>query len=421
MMFGGGKGRRGADDAPTTTKSEGNLAAFGNMDELIAEGRAESKRPIPQSKPADPVDQERLNNLNSQEAWARRRAENQAHAQRMAERRGQLRRNPTTERVQKYVDGLSDRMPGGEKTAARCKPMAPVFVALIYGSFYISKGVGFVSHYVFLAWELMPQTVLKIAYGLALCFFGGTFNVAIAATEAFYAAGWQRAYWSSLIVYDDARRIRFAIAEDDLVDADGDGVADVDQIGSKELVNRKVALAFRTIEDPEALQGAFGNVWAAYLAVLATLQFKFARTTAFAVGIASSSRFFFLKLLGPPLNHVMPADTEHWVPVMIDTFVHIVALVLAWYLQMVMSAVTSGLRGGTIAARAFLEFANERGWKKLDDEATSLSDETIGMIIAAGGICFQLLNNFALPFPANIILFPLTLVQWVLKWQITWG
>lgn len=100
---------------------------------------------------------------------------------------------------------------------------------------------------------------------------------------------------------------------------------------------------------------------------------------------------------------------------------HVVALILAWYLQMVMSAITSGLRGGTIAARAFLEFANERGWKKLDDESTSLTDETIGMVLAAGGICFQLLNGFQLPFPANIVLLPLTVIEWVLRWQVTWG
>lgn len=287
-------------------------APYTNVNDLVAESRAEAKRPIPTSKPTNPEDQKRLNQLDSQDAWARRRQESAAHAQTIASKRGSVRRDPTSERVQKYVDGLQDRLPGGEKTATKCKPLAPVFVVLIYAAFYVSKGITIAAKYLHLLWSMCPQTVIKIAYGLALCFFGGTFVVAIAASEAFYAAGWQRAYWSCLLVYDEARRIRYALEEDDYVDADGDGVADVDQIGSKELVSRKVGLAFRTVDDPAELQSAFGNLWGAYLAVLATLQFKFARTTAFAVGIASSSRFFFLKLLGPPLNHVMPAEAEQW-------------------------------------------------------------------------------------------------------------
>lgn len=155
---------------------------------------------------------------------------------------------------------------------------------------------------------------IRIIYGVALCFFGGVFPMAIAGMEAFFAAGWRRAYYSSLYVYDESRRVRcgtaaaqqqqrgsgscadfglmaaspprdapralnpprraaprrpsrsplsYALELDDLEDLDKDGIADVDQISSSELVQRKSRLAFATVQNPDELQTAFTNLWAA--------------------------------------------------------------------------------------------------------------------------------------------------------------
>ncbi len=38
-------------------------------------------------------------------------------------------------------------------------------------------------------YRVMPKNVLSMAYGLALCFFGGMFPLTLAASEAFYATG----------------------------------------------------------------------------------------------------------------------------------------------------------------------------------------------------------------------------------------
>jgi len=40
-------------------------------------------------------------------------------------------------------------------------------------------------------------------------------------------------------------------------------------------------------------------------------------------------------------------------------------------------------------------------------------------IVFAAGFSYQLLNNFAIPFPFNVILFPVTLLEWILRWQVT--
>jgi uncharacterized protein involved in cysteine biosynthesis len=105
--------------------------------------------------------------------------------------------------------------------------------------------------------------------------------------------------------------------------------------------------------------------------------------------------------------------------VVIDTVVHILALIFAWTLQMIVSSVTSGLRGGMLASRSFIDFSNERGWSKIDDDQTML-DEAIGVLLAGAGIFFQLANGFRLPLPFNLILLPLIVAEWWLRWQVTW-
>lgn len=48
-------------------------------------------------------------------------------------------------------------------------------------------------------------------------------------------------------------------------------------------------------------------------------------------------------------------------------------------------------------------------------------DEVVGYGLAAFGFAFQFFNGFTLPFPFNIIFFPLTLVEWWIRWSITSG
>ena len=45
-------------------------------------------------------------------------------------------------------------------------------------------------------------------------------------------------------------------------------------------------------------------------------------------------------------------------------------------------------------------------------------DEILGYALAAAGFAYQISTNFAVPFPLNIVLFPLDMVEWVLRWQI---
>ena len=150
-------------------------------------------------------------------------------------------------------------------------------------------------------------------------------------------------------------------------------------------------------------------------------------------------------------------------PTLITTAVNVVAVVVAWYLQQVVSAFYSAprpnpnpspspnpnpnpnpspntnpnqvvsafysaLRGGKLFASALFSFLDDRGWlarlpcvaKPFDPDDSNL-DEIVGYVLAAAGFVFQLQAGFALVFPLNLVLLPLTTVEWVLRWQIVMG
>ena len=57
------------------------------------------------------------------------------------------------------------------------------------------------------------------------------------------------------------------------------------------------------------------------------------------------------------------------------------------------------------------------------DPNDSYIDEAIGYTLGAIGFYFQITNGFALQFPLNLILLPLSIVEWLLRFQVkrAWG
>jgi len=82
-----------------------------------------------------------------------------------------------------------------------------------------------------------------------------------------------------------------------------------------------------------------------------------------------------------------------------------------------------------MVADGLCDLVVEQGWQeyveKLPgvaapfDPDTTYLDEAILYPVAALGFSYQLLVGFTLPFPLNLLLLPLTIVEWILRWQIT--
>jgi len=135
----------------------------------------------------------------------------------------------------------------------------------------------------------------------------------------------------------------------------------------------------------------------------------------------------------PVLEWALDAKLTHWIGSIINTTLNLVAMLIAWYLMAVVASVYSGLRGGRMFADALFGLiadfgvverlpescrATVRPWL---DPSTSLIDEVVMYLLAAAGIYAQVFSGFAIFFPLNLVLMPLSALEWFLRYQITFG
>ena len=343
---------------------------------------------------------------------------------------------PDQERIGKYVDGLTSKVNELNPKLAGClETCRPIIILPIQLIMCLSPFYFWAYKWAFIIYETLPTNAVQAIFGLALCFFGGTYVASIAAIEAFRQMGFAKVLDDLKVVGAEYQKVTAANAKDDAEDKDGDGIADVLQIKTSEFTQRKMFMAMRAIPEPARLQSAVGSLWTAYIAVLATLKLEFARTTAFALGIVEVIKFPVVRLLSPLLVTALaaaPADmrlnpegSKAWAISIVESLLTLIAVIFAWYLQMIISAFYSGLRGGKMFADGILQLIIDQGWttylpapQPYNPDETYL-DEIVGYSVAAFGFGFQLFRGFALPFPLNIIFLPLTLVEWFLRLQIT--
>ena len=162
--------------------------------------------------------------------------------------------------------------------------------------------------------------------------------------------------------------------------------------------------------------------------MLASLKVMFARTVALALGIAEMLNLPCTRLLAPVIALCLGPKTKHWAPTIVSSMINVIAIIFAWYIQMVISAFYSGLRGGRIAGNAFVDLVSfsKVGRKlmcqpaegPLDLDATYM-DEVVMAVVAAGGFSFQIYYFFQPPFPFDWVLLPVTILEWFLRWQVT--
>jgi len=334
-----------------------------------------------------------------------------------------------SDRMTRYVDMLVDAIPEGRLPATVQENLKPGIILCIKISSALAGWIAFIIRWAMRIWDAMPKNVVQICFGAALCYFGGTFVTTIAAAEAFRTMGYERARDDVVAVIEAVKPVLRANEEDDQLDEDGDGQSDVDQLTPPQLLQRKVLLIAGTIKEPERIKSAVASLYTALLAVLATLRLEFAQTAAMAMGIADMVKKPLIRVGKPALEPLLPPQTHHWIAPVLDACVRLIAISAALYLYQIISAFYSALRGGKLAADGLFNLLVEKARRGVVlcpgmvdanyDPEDSILDDAIGWIMALQGFLFQLNTNFAIGFPFNIILAPLTAVETYLKLQIT--
>lgn len=326
-------------------------------------------------------------------------------------------------RVQEYIATLKD-MPEDSpvKQAFRCfakwgvKPLIIIIMAYIWLGKQLYK-----------IYKLLPMNVIRVIFGVGLCFFGGVYFTGIAAVEAALNLGGADMWDHLSTCWKEGEGIAEASKKDDEVDADRNNIPDVQEMGTNDLINHKAKVAMMAVKDPQRLQQAIFALANVYIAVIATLKFEFAKTTAIALGIGNMLSLPAARIVGPPLCLALGKDLNHWAPTIIDTTIKVIAVWVATFIQACISAFYSGLRGGKMVAENIFNILAEYGWlekfpdcmvSKPFDPDKSYLDEAIAYPLAAVGFYLQITSGFSLVFPFNLICLPLTIVEWFLRFQV---
>ena len=267
------------------------------------------------------------------------------------------------------------------------------------------------------SYETLPIELIEALMGLSMCFCGGAYCASIAAVEAFRMTGWDTTRRALRDVYTDAKPIIAAWKADNKKDDDKDGSPDVQQLAPAELLKRKAQVTAVAVKDPDKLLAACGGLYTSWLAVQGTLRLQFAKTITLGVSIANELDKPIARVAVPILVGVMPPRYHHWIPALQRTASKMVAVAIAWQLQVVISAVQSAVRGGCLAARKLLAYGAKHGL--IQYKESDRYDELFGYTLALFGFCTQWQWGFALPFPLNLVMLPFTIIEWYVRWAVT--
>lgn len=181
------------------------------------------------------------------------------------------------------------------------------------------------------------------------------------------------------------------------------------------------ALFFLQNVDPQRFTTAIVGLNAGVVAVVATLKVQFAKTITLGAALGKAIDGPAKVLLLPLVEMALPKPYKKWADILVTYSVKSFAISIAWTLRRVMSSFHSAIRGGLMFSTNLLSYLTDMGYlSKAHSESFMVKylDKILGYSFALLGLWFQLTYGFALPFPLNVILFPFTILEYMLVWLV---
>lgn len=164
--------------------------------------------------------------------------------------------------------------------------------------------------------QKLPENALNFIIGFIFCFFGGLYPVLFAAVQAAEHGGRKKLLDAVIEISDEVDKIIDQSKKDDDADADKDGKADVSQLDSKEIVQRKVLLVLKKM-NPQKVDNALASIYQVWVAVAAVLTIQFARAISFALAIADFLNRPVEHYGTPLIKKFVPDEYDKWVPIVL--------------------------------------------------------------------------------------------------------
>jgi len=168
--------------------------------------------------------------------------------------------------------------------------------------------------------------------------------------------------------------------------------------------------------DPVKVSNALSGLWMGFLSVVAVLRLKFAQAIALGATIGNIFHVYVEGYVSPILHKVIPVSYHKWIPVIISYGCKTIGVSVAWTIQRVISAFYSSIRGAQMFTYGAVNYLARNGYQSID-EKSPLNMFIIGLI-AWCGFAWQLQSGFSLGFPLNVILFPLSVLEWLITWMV---
>ena len=264
--------------------------------------------------------------------------------------------------------------------------------------------------------EVWEADLVTAIVGLAMVFFGGDFPYLIAAVSAIRVTGtWGTVSRAVKEIYAEMEHVFQESKKDDAKDDDGDGIPDVQQLPSKEVVQRKIILAAKTV-DPNKLGLAVTALSTGFLAVLASLKLTFARALTLGSQLGETLAKPGKRYAEPILKNTLDDDFHKWIDPGISYASRFLAMSIAFTVQRLISTVHSAVQGGQLFTSAAARYMNKRGLITFDPEKSNL-DEQAGYAIAVVGLYFQIFQGT--PLLLSLLLLPVTGLNYIVYLAVT--
>jgi len=309
---------------------------------------------------------------------------------------------------------LSKKVPG--QVAPYVKQAAPYLakaaVMVMLAAPYVMRAIKETKDVV----ERLPDKVVLAIIGFVVCFFGGVFPATIAAVEAWIICGGPEAWETVKMLYAEWQKVGVENIKDDLKDDDKDGVPDVLQIPPQELILRKSKLVMSSV-DPEKVSTGLVSLYTGWIGVLAVLKIQFAMTVTLGERIGGMM-YKSVSRLEPTLQESVPEEYRKWVPVCTRWACKLLAMSIAWWITRAVAAVHSAMRGGQMCAKYVIDYLHERQMIKSSSEELYW-DEALGWSLCVAGLLFQFAYGFGVPFPLNVLLWPVQLLEGFIVYSVS--
>jgi hypothetical protein len=182
-------------------------------------------------------------------------------------------------------------------------------------------------------------------------------------------------------------------------------------------------LLFALTPPPFVVVVAVHVQYVVWLAVAAVLKIQFALTISMALSISEFLEKPAKHFIEPVLKVATPTEYEKWIPVVLGWAIKSFAMTFAWYVQSVVSAISSSLQGGLMMSRALYDLCVAHNYKFFgalpDNHEESKVDEVLSFVFAGLGFAFQVMNSFDVPFPLNLVLWPFGIAEYWIRWTVT--